>query len=442
MNNLIKTIEQAGIVGFGGAGFPTHLKLNAQYKNIIINAAECEPLLEVDKKLLSHKADTLYFAITQLLQNTPAEKVIIGIKKKNTEYIKPLKNLIKKIDNIEISFLDDTYPAGDEHILVYEILGIVITEGSIPLKLGVVVINVETLYNIARAIEGEKVTDTYLSVVGEVENPKTMRVPIGTSILNVIKLCKVKNPEKVQVIEGGVMMGTLRNDLSYPVTKTTKGLIVLPENHRVINRYKATNNNIQKEANAVCCHCRMCTDTCPRYLLGHSIEPHKIMRTLFRGTPIDNPTYRNAMYCCECGICELIACPLFLSPRRINIMIKQQLQQAGIKFKTEKTSFKPKKTRPFSRIPTTRIEHRLELDRYRKITDFTENDIHPGSVKIFLKQHFGVPSIPVVKEGDKVKKGNLIARIPEGKLGANIHASIDGKVTKIDDDYMTLSAFK
>ncbi len=236
------------------------------------------------------------------------------------------------------------------------------------------------------------------------------------------------------------MMGILRDDLSSPITKTTKGLVVLPKNHRVVNRYKETDSTVRKEAYAVCCHCRLCTDTCPRYLLGHSIEPHKIMRTLSRGVPLDNPTYRRAMYCCECGICELIACPLFLAPRRMIVMIKKQFQEAGIKFKTEQTSFVPKRRRSFGRIPTSRIEYKLGLDSYKKTTDFTENNIHPSEVKIALKQHLGVPSVSRVKKGDKVKKGDLIARIPEGKLGANIHASIDGKVTEVKKDYIVIKS--
>jgi len=436
----IDIIKEAGVVGAGGAGFPTHIKLDGSVDTLIINAAECEPLINVDKLLLEFNFETVYKGIETASGLVGAKRTIIAIKEKNKKAIDVIEAFPSGGFKFEIFKLGDFYPAGDEQVLVNEVTSKIVPEGGIPLQVGVVVINVETLLNIANALEGKKVIDKYVTVNGEVEKPMTLLVPVGTPVKKLIDYCGGVKGEDNAVLDGGPMMGKLIDPRDYAVRKTTKSIIVLPEDSIVIENKKRGISADLKRAQAICLSCRMCTDLCPRYLLGHDIFPDELMKRLYKGK-LSNEDIKNfdfAYLCCDCGLCELYSCVMDLSARSIFNHIKDELVRLGIKNPHNRDELKVNEFRQFRKVPVSRLKKRLEIDKYRSLTPMSDFNGEVESIKIYLSQHVGAPSVPVLTEGAQVRRGDLIADIPEGKLGARIHSSIDGRISQIGTDHIVI----
>jgi len=433
---IIKAIKLAGVVGAGGAGFPTHVKLSANCDVVIANAAECEPLLANNQELLKNSADVVIDGLKWAMEATGAQRGIVAIKNKHRESLAAINKQIEKDSRLSIFLLGDFYPAGDEHVLVYDVLGRKIPEAGIPLDVNAVVQNVETLYNISRALNQSAVTDKYVTVNGAVKTPLTVRAPVGTSFKELLKIAGGTTVEDFLLFDGGPMMGkTVGPDST--VTKTTSGLLVIPAHtHPWISKKINLHTQIIR-ARSACCQCRECTDLCPRHLLGHALEPHRIMRAIANGIS-DVTALETALICSECGLCE-IACPMGLSPRAINVEIKRTMQQKGIRY--DKTPvLMQMKERAWRKFPTRKLLARIGLEGYTaKDAPLLEKQINIGEVTLLLKQHAGVPASPTVQEGQKVEKGELIGQIPETKLGANLHASIDGIVARVEPDYIIIS---
>ncbi len=437
---LIETIQSSGIVGAGGAGFPTHVKLDTKAECFIINAAECEPLIETDKFLCRTFPDKVVGGTAIAAAHLGAKRIVIALKGKYQDEIAALKASIKKAGvNIEIFEMPTFYPAGDEQTMVHMVTGKVVPERGIPLEVGVVVNNVGTMMNLYEAVhEGKPVCDKYLSVVGEVEKPIMLHVPIGTAIEECIKKAGPKVRDYA-VILGGPMMGSVLKDpeevsQSY-VTKTSGNIIVLPKDHFLITRSTVPIERLKQQARSACIQCRFCTDLCPRYLIGHRIRPHLVMRNVWLEDQTDDngrfeELFGDAVNCCDCGICELFSCPMGLSPRLINVYMKDKLRERGINVpKTSKAEALD--VIDMHRVPTERLVTRLNLGKY-----YTQNardcfELNPEQVYIPFAQHIGKPAEPCVSQGDKIQKGQLLAKA-QGAVSANIHASISGTIVKVD----------
>lgn len=432
LNDLIEIIRSNGIVGAGGAGFPAHVKFSAKAENVILNCSECEPLLRVDQQLIILYTDDIIDALEQIMKQVDAKKAFIGIKGKHKEAIDILEEKLKG-HQIEVFPLEDFYPAGDEQSLVNEITGKIVPEGAIPLKVGCIVTNVETVLNLSNALKGIPVTHTYLTITGKVIKPVTLKLPVGISVREVLTLAGIHDVSNIQVIDGGPMMGKILSDIDAPITKTTKGLVVLPKDHSLIQRKNMTPQMAIHQSKAACLQCRMCTDLCPRYLLGHNLQPHLMMRksNYDKGNNVEGAEM--ASLCCECSICELYACPAKLSPRLINIKYKQKLMENKIKYVPLKNDYTEQPSKEYRKIPVKRLIAKLGLREFNVDAPLEEIDYQPKKVRIPLKQHIGSPCIPVVKLRQLVKLGDLLGEIPENALGARIHASIDGIVTEVSN---------
>ena len=359
-----------------------------------------------------------------------APKALIGIKGKHKEVIAILRKRIQELavsDFVAVRELDDCYPAGDEQVLVYELTSRVVPEAGIPIQVGCVVVNTETALNIYHALNGHSVTETYLTVAGNVPRRLTLKVPVGTPIIDVLKLSGIEDFSNYRVIDGGPMMGNVLTNLDGFVTKTSKAYIILPKNHPLIHRKSITLE--RAKINMTCEQCRLCTDLCPRYLLGHNMQPHKIIRVT--NYQIDQMKDRQtAFLCCECNLCELFACPIHIYPRSANVLAKKFLREKNIQYERKKEQFKPRKGREFRLVPSKRLIARLGLTDYDLPAPMTDETVVPDVVYIATKQHIGAKAEPIVSVGDHVKCGQLISQIPENKMGATIHASISGKVLK------------
>ena len=436
MKELSNILQQNGIVGAGGAGFPTYAKLNENAETLILNCAECEPLLRLHRQLLEKYAQEIVETFHLIGQAVGAKELVIGIKKAYTKTIDALNGVIGAYPEVRLGLLDEVYPAGDEVVLIYEVTKKVVRPGGLPIEQGVAVFNVETVYNAYRAInQSTPVVDKLVSVVAEVDHPVTVRVPIGTTIEDTVKLAggiTTKNP--VYFI-GGPMMGFIGSG-SLPVTKTTNAVLVLPEEHLIIQKKRKKTSIDLKRAAACCCQCSMCTDLCPRNRLGHPIQPHLFMRAATCKDVQEPNIFVNTMFCSSCGLCEMYSCMQGLSPRTLMAEYKAGLRANGLR--PPKVEAKPVgPEREYRKVPMERLMARLDLTKYNKEAPLDESVVPVSKVKIMLSQHIGAPAVAIVKQGDKVTKGQMIAEPAKG-LSVGIHASIDGVVSEVTDKYVII----
>ncbi|KKM11487.1 NADH dehydrogenase [Clostridiales bacterium PH28_bin88] len=437
-SEIIEAIKSAGVVGAGGAGFPTHIKAASMAEYVIANGAECEPLVRCNQELLLKEPEKVVAGLELMVEATGAKQGIIAIKRKN-KAAASLEKLAAEKEHLRIHYLKDFYPAGDEHVLVYEVTGRVVPEGGIPLAVGAVVSNVESLYNVAAAVGGQPVTDKMVTVTGAVQVPVTVRVPLGTAARELLALAGGPTVTDYAVIEGGPMMGKLVEE-DAPVTKTTGAFIVLPAEHPVVSARRASWRTVLGRAKAVCCQCRFCTDLCPRYLLGHGLEPHRVTQLVAYGIA-DATAMTRALLCSECGLCEAYACPMGLSPRYLHAELKRELGRQGIKHPGGLPEvLRPDPWREYRRVPVPRLVARLGLAQFDRPAPFQPVSMSPASVTIPLKQHVGLPCVPTVSVGERVSKGQVVGTIPEGSLGAVLRASMDGLVTEVTDRDITIEA--
>ncbi len=429
---LIEQIMQAGVVGAGGAGFPTHVKLKAQADTVIINGAECEPLLRVDQQLMTIEAEQLLTALDMIVDLVGAQKGVVALKEHYHAASHALTALLPKHPKLSVHLLGAFYPAGDEQVIVHEVTHRIVPEGGIPLAVGVVVTNVETALHVLAASQGAPVLDKYVTLTGAVAKPMTVKVPLGITVAEALALAGGATVEKFRVINGGPMMGKIV-DVESSITKTTKGLIVVPVNHPLLGSLERPLAVSMKQAATACMQCSMCSEVCPRGLLGHRIQPHKLMRLAGYGSMCDEKqTPMNAYLCVGCRLCEY-ACVMGLQPWKLNNNLKAVLGKQGIR---NSLNNKPEHADPFRKVkmyPVHKLVQQLGLKSYDVDAPLSGETYTFSKVTIPLQQNVGAPAQPVVEVGATVARGDLIACIPEGKLGANLHASIAGTVTAVTD---------
>ncbi len=430
--NYVERIKSSGVVGCGGAGFPAHIKAASKVEYVIANGAECEPLLHKDLELMIHEPEAVVGGLIQWLVSTGSKKAIIGVKRKHEESLSGLKKAAENT-NIELNWLGDFYPTGDEYVLVHETTKRLIPPQGIPLDVGIVVNNVETLRNAYLASEGIPVTHKYISVVGAVNKPSTFLAPIGISFAEVIEAAGGASVSDFAVFVSGIMMGTLTTDMSLPITKTCAGLVVLPVEHRLVKRKSLPETSMHRIGKSACDQCSYCTEFCPRYLLGYDVQPHKVMRSLGFTATGEAIWNQYAQLCCACGLCTLYACPEDLYPKEACDKAKFDLKAQGLKWNGKRYV----KVHPLGEgrhTPLKQLIKKLGVEVYDGPAHFEDVKFSPNIVRIPLSQHIGSPALPMVKVGKEVKIGEVIGEIPDGKLGARIHSSIDGVVTKIDSE--------
>ncbi|PIU20566.1 MAG: hypothetical protein COT18_01520 [Elusimicrobia bacterium CG08_land_8_20_14_0_20_59_10] len=436
-------LRRAGVVGAGGAGFPSYVKAQGRAEYALVNAAECEPLLKKDQKILEYFPEKVFDGLELLMRATLASRGLVGIKKKHEKLIWRLEEIAKGRRNVSVLKLGDYYPAGDEQCLVLEATGRVVPPGGIPLDVGCVVSNVETLYNASFA--PKPVTETFITVNGAVKNPATFRVPVGVTWAEAAELCGGFTVKAPVYIDGGPMMGKVMTDFDVPVVKASAGIIVLPRGHPLIVKKAQSRPIFSRIGRSVCDQCSFCTEFCPRYLLGHNVQPHRVMRSLlFSGGPEHKLHSQYALLCCECSLCSLYSCPEGLNPREVCVSAKADLRELKTGFKNSALNDgkqpQPHPVRDFRKVPVSKLVKRLGLADYNRDAPWSDAVYKPLRVRIMMSQHIGVPCVPSVKEGQRVEKGAVAGDVPSGKLGCPVHASITGTVGKVNDKYVEIIA--
>lgn len=425
-------MRENGIVGAGGAGFPSYAKLNQSVDTLIINVAECEPLLRVHRQLMENKTVEVLTAVSLIGEVLGVKNVLIGIKAAYKKAVDAIEANLSSFPTVKLSLLSEVYPAGDEVVLIYEATHRVVGPGKLPSSVGVVVYNIETAYNVYRALQGYPCNRKLVTIAGEVKEPRTYYAPIGTKFSDLIKLSGGSLIEDPEYLVGGPMMGFLGRE-SDVVTKTTNAVILLPKDHPVVLRKRTKVKIDMKRAMAACCQCSYCTDMCPRHLLGHPINPANFMRVVSNQDSHTVQPYLDAMFCSGCGVCETYACHQGLSPRALIGAFKNQLRAQGVRPPVVNEEPVPEKNRELKLVPIHRLVSRLSLEKYDRPAPLDMSEIDVKEVSIKLSQHIGVPATPIVKVGDYVQDGEVIAMAVEGKLSVNIHASISGKVVEVTD---------
>ncbi len=292
---ITKAVHEAGIVGLGGAAFPTHVKVRPDDKKMIdtlmINGCECEPYLTNDFRLMVEAPRAIIAGSLHGARAVSAREIVICIEDNKPEAIERLKAEAKGTV-IKIAVLKTKYPQGSEKQLIKAVLGLEVPLGGLPADVGVAMSNVATIAAVARAVIREKpLTHKVISVTGRgIHTPKNLLVPIGISMQEVIDYCGGLTKDAARIIAGGPMMGFSFSNLSTPVTKGTSGITIL------------THNDIRRENETACLRCGRCVDVCPMQLV-----PTKLAMASRHGNLALAHQY-NIMACFECGSCTYI-CP-------------------------------------------------------------------------------------------------------------------------------------
>lgn len=439
----MKTILQNnGIAGCGGAGFPAYAKLGANIDTVILNCAECEPLFKLHRQLLESHAEDICATLELVRKALSAERFIVAVKGAYAQTVEAAKHALSEYPNGSICLLEEMYPAGDEVITVYEATGRIVPAGGIPAAVGCVVYNVETVLNMHEALtENKPVTHKYVTVAGCVKTPATYRVPLGTSYKALVELCGGITEQDCVYFAGGPMTGRIASATD-AVTKTTNGILIMPKNHYIIQKRMQNKKVSLARTMSSCCQCRGCTDLCPRNLLGHPIAPSDFMRAASYADAKDTTAVLGALYCSQCGLCEMYSCIQGLNPRSLLGEAKQSFLKQGVRPVVVENNGSAKAEREYRKVPMRRLIARLNLEKYDVDAPIQEKEVRPSQLTIMLSQHIGKPANAVVKKGDAVKAGQVIAEAAENALSLPVHAPVDGEIVKVTETAIVLKGTK
>jgi len=440
MNTFSALMREAGVVGAGGAGFPSYAKLNQAADTVILNCAECEPLLKLHRQVLARYAKEIMMTLEAIADAIGAEQVIIAVKHAYREAVEAVQSNLGEFKKTKIGFLPEIYPAGDEVVTIYETTGRVVNPGALPITVGCIVYNVETIYNVYRAWkENAPVTHKYITIAGEVKNPCTLKAPLGITYGELLAMAGGATCQDPVLIAGGPMTGGITGP-GEVVTKTSNAILVMPRTAYIVQKRTTPVKINTKRAMAACCQCRMCTDLCSRNLLGHPIEPHKLMRAIASGSVSDQVALLNAYSCSSCGLCEMYACGQSLNPRTLINEVKGELRKNGVAPLRGLQAAPVNSTREFRKVPMSRLIARLGLGKYDAPAPIVDVEITAKQLKIKLAQNIGAPSVAAVSVGDRVKVGDVLGRFTPDKLGTSVHAPMNGTVTEVTEQFVTIEA--
>ena len=433
MSDLKQLLKDNGVVGAGGAGFPSYSKLAEGASILLINAVECEPLLYTSYTLLQERMRDILVGMRAVMDYAKIPVGLIAVKGYRAEKLGYADGQ-ELAEGIRIKHVPNVYPMGDEINLIYTATGRVVPPGQLPITRGVIVYNTETIYNIGLVAQfGQPVTKTYLTISGDIPEAFCVKVPVGMKIAEVLEIMKVKVPDTHVVIDGGPSMGTIVNLSRDVVKKPCSGLLILPKTiPAVMNKLRTVDDNFRRAA-SVCCQCSRCTDMCPRHLLGYPLEPHKMVRSTLSAAQADPELIKTATMCCGCDICSTLACCQDISPMQIIKQYKGILAKNRVKYVADANEqFTPSPEREYRMVSAPKWKEVLGVAKYDKFPPtYIEQKLAAKEVEVPMSQHIGAPAIPCVKVGDEVVENQMIAQAAEG-LSIPHFAPITGRVTYVD----------
>lgn len=296
VEQVTRAVQEAGVVGLGGAAFPTHVKLvppkDHTVHTLIINGAECEPYLTSDHRAMVEYPGRVHFGIRVMMHTLGVKKAVIGVEKNKPDAIEALRNAAPAGLDITVLPLTVKYPQGAEKMLIKAVTGVEVPSGKLPVSVGVVVQNVGSVSAIAEVFEtGLPLIERIVTVTGHgLRRPANLIVPVGTKLRDLLAACDGVNGDAAEVINGGPMMGQAQANLDAPVTKGTTGVVVLAR------------HETRSAAVYPCIHCGRCLDACPVFL-----NP-SLLGDLARTARYDDMAGAHLADCMLCGSCSYV-CP-------------------------------------------------------------------------------------------------------------------------------------
>jgi Na+-translocating ferredoxin:NAD+ oxidoreductase RnfC subunit len=441
MADLKQLLKDNGVVGAGGAGFPSYCKLAEGADTLLINAVECEPLLYTSYTLLQERIRDIVIGMRAVMEYAHIARGLLAVKDYRAAKL-GYSDGQELAPGVFIKYIPNVYPMGDEINLIYTATGRVVPPGQLPITRGVIVFNTETIYNIGLVVQfGQPVTKTYLTISGDIPKAYCVKVPVGMKISEVLSVMGVTVPDTHVVIDGGPSMGTVVNLSTDVVKKPCSGLLILPKTIPAVRNKLRTKEDNFRRAASVCCQCNRCTDLCPRHLLGYPLEPHKMVRSTLSAAMADPELIKTATMCCGCDICSTLACCQEISPMQIikeykGILAKNRMKYVAV----PSEQFTPSPEREARMVSAGKWKEMLGVAKYDKFPPiYVEEKLKAKEVFVPMSQHIGAPAIPVVKVGDEVQENQLIAQAAEG-LSVPHFAPISGKVTYVDAKTIVIHA--
>ncbi len=315
---LVEAVKQAGVVGLGGAAFPTHVKLSppkdAPIDTILINGAECEPYLTTDHRTMVEYPERMHRGLRIMMRCLGVDRAMIGIEKNKPDAIEAIRATLPHDLDVTVHRLTVKYPQGYEKMLIKAILGREVPSGKLPMHVGVVVHNVASVATIAEVFEtGLPLIERIMTVTGNgVRQPSNLIVPVGTKTRDLIDACGGFSDDAREVVFGGPMMGTAVASLDAPVLKGTTGVVVL------------TDADVKPQKSYPCIRCGHCLDSCPVFL-----NP-QVLGQLALSERYDEMEAHNLADCMLCGCCGY-TCPS-------NIPLPQLFQLAKVALRRQQTA--------------------------------------------------------------------------------------------------------
>ena len=322
--SFIEAVKQSGIVGLGGAGFPTHVKLSAdpeKIEHVVINGAECEPYVTSDTYTMVNRADDMEYAIRALVEHIGVESIIIGVEANKKKAIPAMQELCRRLGDVcraSVKVLPSIYPQGGEKVLVYNTTGRVVGEGKLPIDVGCVVLNCTTMATIGSYLKtGMPLVEKCVTVGGgAVKNACNVIAPIGTRIADIIEFCGGLTEEPAKIIYGGPMMGVTVPNMDMPVMKNTNAVLAL------------TAKEARMPKTTACIRCGACLNSCP-----FGLAPAAIAKA-YENRDAEKLIELSVNSCMECGCCSFVCPanrPLVQTNKLSKAFLKEQAQKEETK---------------------------------------------------------------------------------------------------------------
>lgn len=440
LNELKSILQSCGIVGAGGAGFPSYAKLAEGAEFLVINCAECEPLIYTDFMLMREKMDKIVGGAQIIMENTGIKHSYISIKEHRGHMLGYTDGQVLG-KGVSVKLLPNVYPMGDEINLIYETTGRVVKPGCLPITSGIIVFNGETVYNVWRAYNMHRpVVSDWFTIGGDIPKRYVVKTPIGTRLKDVFDQLGVTfNPDTHVIINGGPSMGKIDDLNTIVVNRTSKSFLILPKTARAVKNKQVHIDDMLRRAASACCGCTRCTEMCPRHTLGYPIEPHKMIRVATGNAAVDHPELvTTASLCCSCGICAEVCCQE-ISPKDVILNLKGILAKNKLRFTPGNEEYHVSADRPNRMIASHRWEDILNVHKYDVVPEFVFEKLKVKRVEVPMGTHIGAKAIPAVKIGDMVEEAQRIADAAPG-LSIPQFASISGKVTYVDENKVVIEA--
>ena len=311
---LVEAIRQAGVVGLGGAAFPTHIKLSppkdAKIDTLLINGAECEPYLTTDHRSMVEYPERVHLGIRIMMRILGVSRAIVGVEENKPDAIAALRAAAPQDNHVTIQSMRVKYPQGAEKMLIKSLLGREVPSGKLPMHVGVIVQNVASVATIAEVFEtGLPLVERIVTVTGPgVRRPSNLIVPVGTKTRDLLEACGGLTPDAREIVFGGPMMGAAEADLDAPVIKGTTGVVVL------------THAEVKPQASYPCVHCGHCLDACPVFL-----NP-QLLGGLARMERYEEMEQNHLADCMLCGSCSY-TCPSNIPLSQLFALAKAALKK-------------------------------------------------------------------------------------------------------------------